>query len=280
MLKLINGKLIAEKIKDTLVKEIISLKNRPSLAIILIGDREDSSLYVSLKEREAKKVGIDTHLYKCSESTSEKEILELIHYLNNDPQIDAILVQLPLPKNFNTDKIIKALNPAKDVDRFHPENLKILLNTCDHGDVMPPVFEVVLEILKEIDYKIKNKKICILANSDIFGKSLASVLRCRGALTDVIKSDFKDLTDKTKLADVLITAIGKKGFIKKEMIKKDVVIIDIGIIKKGKKVFGDVDFDSVKNVAGFITPVPGGVGPITIAITFKNTLTLYKNTLK
>lgn len=280
MLKLINGNIIAEKIKDDIVKEIVKLNNRPNLAIVLIGKREDSSLYVNLKEREAKKVGIDTHLYKCPENISENEALELISHLNKDPQIDGILVQLPLPKELNADKIISAINPEKDVDRFHPENLKILLSTCDHTHVMPPVFEVVLEILKEINFDIKNKNFCIISNSDIFGKSLGKVLECRGALATVVKSDADNLINKTKAADVLITAVGKKGCIKKEMIKNGAIIIDIGIIKEGKKVFGDVDFNSVKNKAAYITPVPGGVGPITITMAFKNTLALYKNKLK
>jgi methylenetetrahydrofolate dehydrogenase (NADP+)/methenyltetrahydrofolate cyclohydrolase len=249
---------------------------RPNLAIILIGDRADSELYVSLKEKEAKKVGIDTHLYKCGENVLEKEVLAMINFLNNDETVDAILIQLPLPAHLDADKIIGSIKKEKDIDGFHSDNLKILLNTCDGGAVMPPVFGACLEMLKSIDCDLKEKQVCVIANSDIFGKTLAKVLECRGAKTETVRADDKDLKEKILEADILITAAGKPKFIKKEMIKKDAVIIDIGITKKGKKVFGDVDFEDVKAHAGFISPVPGGVGPLTIAMAFKNTVELYK----
>ncbi|MFH1661654.1 MAG: bifunctional 5,10-methylenetetrahydrofolate dehydrogenase/5,10-methenyltetrahydrofolate cyclohydrolase [Candidatus Falkowbacteria bacterium] len=288
MAKIIDGKKLAEKIKDNIVEEIVELKERPNLAIILVGDREDSKLYVKLKEEEAKKVGIDTHLYRVPENISERELLEIIEHLNNDKMIDAILIQLPLSENFDTDAIIRAINPKKDVDRFHPDNLEILFKTCNHAEVMPPVFEVVLEILKSINCDLKNKKACIVCNSDIFGKSLKKVLECKQAEVDVVYSN--DLSaqggpasgwkNKTSKADILITAVGKPKFIKKEMIKQNSLIIDVGITKKDKKVYGDVDFEDVKEKASYITPVPGGVGPMTIAMAFKNTLELYKQNHK
>ncbi|MBU0722529.1 bifunctional 5,10-methylenetetrahydrofolate dehydrogenase/5,10-methenyltetrahydrofolate cyclohydrolase [Patescibacteria group bacterium] len=282
MSKIIDGRILAEKIKDQIVKEITSFnKNihnitRPNLAIILIGERPDSKLYVRLKEIEAKKVGIDTHLYKCAEDISEQEILQMIKCLNEDKTIDAILVQLPLPVGIDTDTIIMALDPAKDVDGFQPDNLEKLLKSCDFSGLMPPVLAVVLEMLRSIDYEIKNKQVVIISNSDIFGRALAHVLKCQGAIIEVVKADNKKLAEHTSQADVLITAAGKPKFIKKDMIKKDAVIIDIGIFKLGDKVVGDVDFDDVKNKVSYITPVPGGVGPLTIAMAFKNTLEIYK----
>lgn len=277
MSKIIDGKILAEKIKDKITLEIHKLNGpRPSLAIILIGERPDSELYVNLKEREAKKVGIDTHLYKCPENTSELEILEMIRCLNDDKTIDAILVQLPLPADIDTDTVMLALDPRKDVDGFQPDNLAKLLSGCDFSGLLPPVFATALEMLKSIDYKIKNKQVCIISNSDIFGKSLAHVLKCEGAKTEAVKADDKSLVKKTSQADVLITAVGKPKFIKKDMIKLGAVIIDVGISKSGNKVMGDVDFADVKNKAGYITPVPGGVGPMTIAMAFKNTLEIYK----
>jgi methylenetetrahydrofolate dehydrogenase (NADP+) / methenyltetrahydrofolate cyclohydrolase len=242
----------------------------------LIGDRPDSALYVALKEKEAKKVGIDTHVYRCASDTPEPEIFSLINYLNKDNLIDAILVQLPLPDGFNTDGIIMAIDPAKDVDRFHPDNLAVLLTTCDHAQVVPPAIEAVLEILKSINYDLKGKMAGLLVNSEIFGRSLAKVLSCWGAECAVLKADDKDIKTKTSRCDLLITALGRMHFIKKGMVKKDAVIIDIGIVRKGKKVYGDVDFESIKNTAGYVTPVPGGVGPLTIAMLFKNTLEIYK----
>ena len=275
--KIIDGKKLAKKIKNNIVKEIAKLKGeRPNLAIILIGDREDSKLYVKLKEQEAKKVGIDTHLYRCPENITEREALEMIDCLNSDELIDAILVQLPLPNGFDTDAIILAIKPSKDVDGFHPDNLESLFKTCDHGKIMPPVFKVVLKILENINCEIKNKKICIVANSEIFSKSLSHILECRQAEVSIAHANDANLRSKTSQADILITAIGKPKFIKKEMIKKGAVIIDIGITKIKDKVRGDVDFEDVKEKAGYITPVPGGVGPMTIAMAFENTLELYK----
>ncbi len=284
-MNIIDGKKLADKIKDKLVKEIVELNGgkdskdlnrRPNLAIILIGDRDDSNLYVNLKEKEAKRVGIDTHLYKCPKNISDQEVLDMVRCLNEDALIDGILVQLPLPDSLDTDAIMLAVDSKKDVDGFHPDNLEKLLKSCQSECIMPPVFGTVLEMLKSINFDVKDKNVCIAANSDIFGKSLGQILSCRGGKIYITNLGDKDLSQKTKEADLLITAVGKPGFIKKDMIKKDVVVIDIGITKQGKKVYGDVDFESVKEKAGYITPVPGGVGPMTIAMALKNTLDLYK----
>lgn len=279
---IINGRELAEKIKDEIVAEIVKLNNgllvanrRPNLAIILIGEREDSKLYVSLKEREAKKVGIDTHLYECPENISEREVLDMIECLNNDDAIDAILVQLPLPSGFDTDAVIRAINPKKDVDGFHPDNLKILFETCDHNHIMPPVFMAVLEMLESINFALAGKSACVISNSEIFGRALARILECRQAKVVIAHADDVNLKTKISQADLLITAVGKPEFIKQDMVKKDAAVIDIGITKKNGKVCGDVDFENVKDKAGYITPVPGGVGPLTIAMAFKNTLELY-----
>jgi len=283
-MQIIDGRKMAEKIKDGIVKEIIELnkndklKNkRPNLAIILIGEREDSKLYVNLKEKEAKIVGIDTHTYKCPENIKSQEVIDIINCLNKDGLIDAILVQLPLPEDLDTNAIISAIDPKKDVDRFHPENLGKLLKTCDHNDIIPPVFEVVLKILKNIKFNLNGKTVCLLANSDIFGQSLAKVLECRKAKVKTFYPDNKEFINSSSQADLLVTAIGRPGFIKKEMVKEGAVIIDIGIKRLDNRILGDVDFKDVKGKVGYITPVPGGVGPLTIAMLFKNTLELYKN---
>lgn len=282
-MKIIDGKILAEKIKDQVVEDIIKLNGkpesavvRPNLAIILVGQRPDSEIYVRLKEKEAKRVGIDTHLYRCAETVSELELLEMVRCLNEDETIDAILVQLPLPDAIDTDTIIMSIDPVKDVDGFHPDNLAKLLSTCDPKVMMPPVLAVVLEMLKSIDFEIKNKQVCIISNTDIFGKSLAHILICQGAKAETVRADDKNLATETRQADVLITAIGKPEFIKKDMIKDGAVIIDVGINKQGDKVVGDVDFEDVKDKAGWLTPVPGGVGPMTVAMAFKNTVEIYK----
>lgn len=282
-MKIIDGEKLAEKAKDEIVakltstdKSVLNNGRRPSLAIILVGEREDSQLYVSLKEKEAKKVGVDTHLYKFEQEVDEKEIKETIKFLNNDQEIDAVLLQLPLPKKFNTDEIIKLIDPKKDVDCLHPDNLKTLSGACSHDILVPPLFQVVFKILESANYETGNKRVCIVANSPIFRKTLAKVFACRGAETEETGPDDKDLQDKTSQADILITAVGRKHFLKKEHIKKNALIIDIGIKREEGKVFGDVDFDDVKEKAGFITPVPGGVGPMTVAMALFNTVELYK----
>jgi len=287
MMKIIDGKKLSEKIKDEITQEIFQLcdrstlsNRRPNLAIILVGTRKDSELYVGIKEREAKKCGIDTHLYKCDSNIKERELFDMIDFLNKDKSVDAILVQLPLPEGFDTDGVILAIDSKKDVDGFHPENLEILFKTCNHKHVMPPVFGAVLEILNSINCKIENKNVSVIYNSEIFGKGLAKVLECEKGKVELVHADDKDLDKKILEADILITAVGRPEFIKGDMIKKDIVIIDIGITRRDGKTLGDVDQESVKEKAGFITPVPGGVGPMTIAMLFKNTLEFYKNRKK
>ena len=275
MMEIINGKLLAEKIKHEVAQKIVKLgEKRPNLAIILIGEREDSKLYVSLKEKEAKKVGIDTHIYRCESDISEKEVLDTINFLNNDENIDAILVQLPLPEGLDTDKIIRCIDCNKDVDCFHPENLKDL----DCTKMLSPVYGTVIEMLDSIDYELENKSVCIIANSDIFGKNLEKVLKSKEKSLNisVVKANDKDLEKKTSSADILITAVGKPEFIKKEMVKENAVVIDVGITTEEGDVYGDVDFRDVENKVAYITPVPGGVGPMTIAMLFKNTLELFE----
>lgn len=253
MIKLIDGKAIAEKIKDDLTKKIFALKGpRPNLAIILVGDREDSKLYVSLKEKEGKRVGIDTHLYNLSQDVSENELLEVINFLNNDRFIDGILVQLPLPAQFNTNKIIATINPLKDVDGFHPK----------HPDyIVSPVVAAVQACLDEVILK-QDKSVSIFYNSEVFADNLKKML---------VNRNYKILPNKySAKASVIISALGQPKKINKDYIKPKAVLIDIGITKVNEKVYGDVDFLSVKDKASYLTPVPGGIGPMTIAFLFKN----------
>lgn len=260
MLQLIDGKAIAHRVKDEIAQKIYNLKGpRPNLAIILVGERSDSQLYVSLKEAEAKKVGVDTHLYKLAASSTAEEVLEVIEFLNNDKTVDAILIQLPLPKHLPTDKIIEAINPLKDVDGFHPH----------HPDyIVSPVLAAVKACLNEIKFVAENKKACIFYNSEIFGNTIREML-----INRKMKIIERSESDQ---ADLIISALGEPHKIKKEMIKKDAVLIDIGITKLGSKVLGDVDKDDVEGKASFLTPVPGGIGPITIAYLFYNVWQIFK----
>jgi len=285
MAQIIDGKQIADKIKHHIHKEIAGINSdnlvqsapkRPNLAIILVGEREDSLLYVNLKEKEAKKVGIDTHLYKCPADIPEREIFETIRHLNEDETIDAILVQLPLPPGYDTDGIIRAIDPAKDVDRFHPDNLEPLLSSCELSGMLPPLFRVVFRIMEEIDFAAAGKQAVVVSKSDIFGQSLAMVLGCKQMQARTVGPDDPDLAQKTAAADLLIPIVGKPEFIGRDMVKKDAVVIDVGISKVEGRTKGDVDYEAVKDKVSAITPVPGGVGPITIAMLFRNTLEIYK----
>jgi methylenetetrahydrofolate dehydrogenase (NADP+)/methenyltetrahydrofolate cyclohydrolase len=318
LMQIIDGRALAKKIKDGIVKEILDEAffcppasacacghdhghnhahdlageektrqariimecRRPNLAIILAGEREDSRLYVGLKEREAKKVGIDTHLYKLDTDVSEAEFLGVVDYLNNDGLIDAILVQLPLPEHLDADKIIAAVDPAKDVDGFHPENLKTLAETGRPAHVMPVVYEVVLEMLKSIKYTLKGEQALVIANSGIFGQGLVQELKRRGAKAGMVFADNPGLAEKTRTADLLVTAAGRPKLINGRMIKKGAVLIDVGISKADNQIVGDIDPDDISDTASFLTPVPGGVGPMTIAVALRNVLKLHKERCK
>ncbi|MFA5248597.1 MAG: bifunctional 5,10-methylenetetrahydrofolate dehydrogenase/5,10-methenyltetrahydrofolate cyclohydrolase [Patescibacteria group bacterium] len=284
---LIDGKKIADRIKDEIVAEILAANNgnihadaRPHLAIVLVGVRPDSELYVSLKEREAKKVGVDTTLYRLPEDAHEAELEEVINFLNNDSGTDAILLQLPLPDHMNADKIIALMNPKKDVDGFHPENLAKI--NCTGSEIfVPPLGQVVLEILEEAKIDPAGLQAVVIANSDVFGETLGKILQQRGAKVEISSPDDKDLADKISEADILVSAAGVPGLIKGEQIKKNVCIIDVGITKTADgKIKGDADAESVKDKAGYLTPVPGGVGPITIATALANTVKIWKKNKK
>lgn len=260
MLQLIDGKAIAERVKDNIAKKIFEIKNtRPNLAIVLVGEREDSKLYVSLKQRESVKVGVDTHLYEISGKAPESELLSVIEFLNKDESIDGILVQLPLPDGFNTNKVIKTIDPNKDVDGFHP----------NHPDfIMSPVLAAIKASLEEIKFVATNKSACILYNSEIFGTGVKELLQKIGI------TKFLDKHESAQ-ADLLVTAVAKAKSIKAENIKEAAVIIDISTVKVDGHVLGDLDLESVKEKAAFVTPVPGGIGPMTIAFLLHNVLEIF-----
>ncbi len=277
--KIISGKIIAERIKDQIVENVLTLNRnkvqnaevRPNLAVILIGSNEESEIYVSKKVEEAKKVGIDTHLYRFCDEDEQSNIIKTIEMLNQDDEIDAILIQLPLAQKFDTDKIIETIDPKKDVDCFHPVNQKRKIDK-----IIAPVHGAVLEILAEVEYQLEGKNVLIIYNSEIFGKNLKNILEQKGAKVKGIVSGNSNLLKEISEADLLISAMGKPHFIEKSMLKKAVGIIDIGISRDGKKIKGDFNPQDFDNKDSFYTPVPGGVGPITVAILLRNTLELFK----
>jgi len=276
---IIDGKKIAESIKDGLASDIFSLLNQgyrhPHLSIISADNREDSKLYVSLKEKAAKEVGIDVSLYKINENDSEQSIVDVINFLNTDDSVDGILVQLPLPAKFNTKNILPLINPDKDVDGFNAEKI-----------FYSPVMLAIKYSLDENNIDYNNKKAFLFFNSDIFEKETKNFLNKLNIELNTIsseefnkistdKSKLKDLQDEVKKHDILITAMGQPEIIDSNFLSNDMTIIDIGITKIEKKVWGDVKISDTKKLSGYITPVPGGVGPMTVACLLKNVLQAY-----
>lgn len=274
-MRILNGKKIAQAISRELKKKIVQGKTKPGLGVVLVGDDKASRLYVSLKQKAAKEIGMKFKLIKLPEKTGEKEILEEIKKLNNDKNIHGIIVQLPLPKNINKQKIISAINPKNDVDGFHKENIKLFLAGKER---FVPVFPgAILELIKSSKKDIRGGKALVIANSDEFGKVMvvaASRLELKAEY--ILQKDLKKNSEKIKNADVVITACGVPGLITGKMLKTGAVVIDGGISKIGKKTLGDVDFKSTKKLSGFLSPVPGGVGPVTVAMLLKNTFETMK----
>lgn len=276
MAQIIDGKIVSKLVKDNIKSIIESKKISPSLAVILVGNDPASLTYVRNKTNECIEVGISPKDYHLPEDTSEEKLLELIGNLNKDDDIDGILVQLPLPKHINTDKILNAISPYKDVDGFHPENVgKLMIGT---PFVEPCTPKGVIRLLEHYGISVEGKRAVVLGRSNIVGKPMAIMLLHRNATVTICHSKTKDLSEITKQADILVSAIGIPNFVKADMIKKDAVVIDVGINKveeNGKsKLVGDVDFENVKEVASYITPVPGGVGPMTRAMLLENTVNL------
>ena len=282
-MQLIDGKQLSDAINDQTAAEIFaltgvnaSLMRRPHLAIILVGERQDSAIYVRLKEKTAATVGIDTSVYRFPENISKQELIASIEFLNDDPETDGILLQLPLPDQFDTDKIINLIDPTKDVDGFTIANIaKLDLNTADK--IVPPLLQVVIEMLLAINFDIFGRRILIVGNAEIFTDNLGKMLKLLGGKITFSNYHDRELINKMKISDLVITAVGEANYIKADMIKKDCVIIDIGISRDSDgKITGDADINEIKDKVGFITPVPGGVGPMTIATALRNTLECYK----
>jgi len=268
---LLNGKALSEKILLDIRKEVFARTDKPGLAAILVGEDPSSHLYVKLKKQACEACDIDFHRYLFDEDSKTKDIIETINFLNADPEVNGILVQLPLPKGFDTDKIIAAIDPKKDVDGFHPANLK-KLKQCSTKIVSPLVLGIV-ELIKSTKEIIKNKKIVILCNHEVFGKPFHCFYGQDNEIAIVTLKN-KNHEEIIRHADILIVSIGKAKFITADMVKEGVIIIDVGINKVNDKVIGDVDFDTVKEKAKFITPVPGGVGPMTVAMLLHNLIQL------
>ena len=281
---IIDGKKIAEDLRQNLKKEISNLKTniKPCLVVILIGDNPASKIYVKNKEKSAGDVGIKSEVIKFETNISEKDLLKKIEDLNSDNNVHGILVQLPLPKHIDEGKVINLINPIKDVDGFHPVNVG---NLSSGNDAMIPCTPLgCYLLLKEVIQDLTGKNVVIIGRSNINGKPMAQLLLRENCTVTVTHSKTKNIEKICQEADIIVVAAGKAKLINKNWVNKNSVIIDVGInriVEKGsKKIVGDADFENIKNEVYAITPVPGGVGPMTIACLLKNTLKAYKNQIK
>ncbi len=282
MAALIDGKSIARKIRGEIAVEVNRLESqgiKPGLAVILVGDDPASKVYVSMKEKACRDVGIYSDEYKLSADTDENQLLNLIDTLNRKNDIHGILVQLPLPKHINESKIVEAISPNKDVDGFHPYNVGRLITGKPLFKPCTPYGIMVL--LKESGIDLTGKEVVVVGRSNIVGKPVAFMCLQENATVTLCHSKTKNLADKVKMADVLIAAVGKPEMIKGEWIKEGAVVIDVGVNRiDEKKLVGDVEFSIAVQRASRITPVPGGVGPMTITMLLYNTLQSAKRTLQ
>ena len=272
---IISGKEISVKIKDQLKEEVSKIKETyprlPKLVVILVGDNQASQTYVRNKERGCQYIGIESEILRHDASFSEIELLQEINDLNNDDTVDGILVQLPLPQHINEEKVLDAIVPSKDVDGFHPENVAKLF--LGQHSLVPCTPKGMMVLLEEINYDLAGKEVVIVGSSNIVGKPVALLCLQKNATVTIAHSQTKDLKAVCSRADVLIAAIGKPKFFNHEYVKDGAVVLDVGINRdENNKLCGDVDFDDVKDKVSAITPVPGGIGPMTITMLMKNTI--------
>jgi len=268
----IDGKKIAQEIQEEVREQVTHLNTRPGLAVLLVGNNPASELYVSLKQKAARKAGIDVHLYRFEENAPEEEVLKALDWLNKDSEVHAILVQLPLPEHLKTETIIRAIDPKKDVDGFHPENVKGILENKNR--LTPGLSLGILQLILACGIELPGKKIAIVGKSPAFTAVLKHVLEAYETQVSIVAPD-EDAHRTTREADVLVVAAGKPRWITDRDIKENAIIIDVGTntLSDGETI-GDVDFESCAHKASWITPVPGGVGPMTVAMLLKNTILL------
>ena len=272
--QIIDGKKVSARIKEELKNQVANLKaegKSVGLAVMIVGNNSASRVYVDNKKKACAEIGIYSEEYALPEETTQEEILEIIDMLNKKDDIDGILVQLPLPKHINEKAVINAIDPKKDVDAFHPVNVgKIMIGDFDFVPCTPAG---VMELIKESGIDVTGKECVVIGRSNIVGKPQAMLLLHSNATVTICHSKTVDLKEVTKRADVLVAAVGIAKFVKADMVKTGAVVIDVGMDRdENGKLCGDVDFDDVVNVASAITPVPGGVGPMTIAMLMKNTV--------
>ncbi len=278
-MQIIDGKVVSAAVRDRIKAEVEELKNNgkeTGLAVIIVGNNQASRVYVNNKKKGCEQVGMNSFEYALPEETTTEELLELIEKLNKDENVDGILCQLPLPKQIDEQLVINSIVPEKDVDAFHPMNTGHIMI----GDYafLPCTPAGIIEMLKYYNIEIAGKECVVIGRSNIVGKPMAMLLLQNSGTVTICHSKTKNLAEVTRRADILVAAVGKADFVKADMVKDGAVVIDVGMNRNAEgKLCGDVDFEGVKDKCSFITPVPGGVGPMTITMLLQNTLTSSKN---
>ncbi len=279
---LIDGKKIAAELREELRQEVVGLKAKhskiPGLTVILIGDMAPSQIYVRMKEKAANEVGLKSEVIRYPEAVEEKTVLDKINELNKDENISGILVQLPLPKHIDKQKVIETILPGKDVDGFHPMNVGNLSSGYESSVPCTPLGCYLM--IKKIEPNLSGKKAVMIGRSNLNGKPMAQLLLKENCTVTITHSKTKDLKAECLEADIIVAAVGIPELVKADWVKKDAIVIDVGINKTENGIVGDVAFDEVSKVARALTPVPGGVGPMTIACLLKNTIECFKRSQK
>jgi len=279
---LIDGKKIAADLREELRQEVVGLKSKynkiPGLTVILIGDMAPSQIYVRMKEKAANEVGLKSEVIRYPEGVEEKTVLDKIKELNKDESVSGILVQLPLPKHIDKQKVIETILPSKDVDGFHPMNVGNLSSGYESSVPCTPLGCYLM--IKKIEPNLNGKKAVMIGRSNLNGKPMAQLLLKENCTVTITHSRTKDLKAECLEADIIVAAVGIPELVKADWVKKDAIVIDVGINKTDKGIVGDVAFEEVSKVASALTPVPGGVGPMTIACLLKNTIECFKRTQK
>ena len=277
MSNIIDGKLVSAVVKERVANEVKELNQKGvsvCLAVILVGSDPASQVYVANKKKACEQLGIISKEYLLPETTTQDELLALVKELNQDPSVNGILCQLPLPKGLDEKVVIEAIDPNKDVDAFHPVNVgRIMIGDYDF---LPCTPAGVMEMLAYYNIDISGKECVVIGRSNIVGKPMSMLLLHKNGTVTIAHSRTANLADVTRRADILVAAVGRAGFVTADMVKDGAIVIDVGINRVNGKLYGDVDFDAVKEKASYITPVPGGVGPMTIATLMQNTLTAAK----
>ena len=275
---IIDGKKEAANLREEIKNEILEIKKKinknPNLTVILIGDFTPSQIYVRNKEKNSTEVGITSNIIKYPKEVKEKEVLDKINELNNDENISGILVQLPLPEQISKEKIINAIDPKKDVDGFNPINVGNLAS--GYKSIVPCTPLGCLLLIKKVEKNLSGKHAVIIGRSNLNGKPMAQLLLKENCTVTVVHSKTNNLQEECLKADILVAAVGVPNLVKKDWVKSSAIVIDVGINKVGDKIVGDVNFEEIKDNIKAITPVPGGVGPMTIACLLKNTLECFK----